>query len=386
MRRQIVFRLAAGVLIAVGLAHVGSLVPRVLELAADVPAAAVWIVGAYALSSVTALMACVLAAFLLWKAADRPAARLLILFLAFLAIFWGSLFRFVDLTRDAESISVGITYDSGWVSQSALGSFLLAVVAFVRFAALFPRPLTADRLAPARWWRLRRLREATLRPAPVWGGAVVLFLLIRFVPEIIGLLAGPGPPDRQVAMLIARTSIVLMAVGFIVAPTVGVAIGVANLRTSYRLADAGERRRMTWVMVGFSAAAWLILAAVGTGVVVGTLSMPDRIALIVPALFGLAPLLIVLGSAAGVLYGGAIDPALALRRSTVWGFMAAIAVVVFAGLENALSALVEDRLHLPGFAGSMVAGALVAAVLVPVRRPLQRWVTARLPRQAQEPK
>jgi hypothetical protein len=187
-------------------------------------------------------------------------------------------------------------------------------------------------------------------------------------------------------MLIARTSIVLMAVGFIVAPTVGVAIGVANLRTSYRLADAGERRRMTWVMVGFSAAAWLILAAVGTGVVVGTLSMPDRIALIVPALFGLAPLLIVLGSAAGVLYGGAIDPALALRRSTVWGFMAAIAVVVFAGLENALSALVEDRLHLPGFAGSMVAGALVAAVLVPVRRPLQRWVTARLPRQAQEPK
>lgn len=372
------FRIPAGVLIAVALVHVGTLIPRVVDLAANVPLAAAWIVGGYALSALTALTACVLAAFLLWKASDRPAARMLILFLTFLAIFWGSLFRFVELTNDGDSLSVGLTYGSNWISQSALAAFVLCVMSFVRFTALFPRPLTADRLPPARLGWLRRIRETTLRAVPVWGAAVVIWTVIRVVPELIGRSLDPDAMAAGGAMVLVRANLLLMLIGYVVVPLAAAVVGIMNLRTSYRLADAGERRRMTWVMVGFSAATWLILAAAGVGVVAGAFDIPERVALAIPVLFGLAPLLVVLGSVVGVLYGGAIDPALALQRSTVYGVLAALAVVAFAGLENGLSALIEQRLGLPGFTGSVVAGAIVALALIPVRRPLKRFVTSRL--------
>jgi hypothetical protein len=380
MIRTTLFRLLAALLIAAGATHVATLAPRVIELAGAIPAGGVWVIVAYCVSGVTALLACLLAGFLLWKAPDRPAARALTLFLAFLAIFWGSLFRFVEVSADSESLTVGLTYGSGWASQSALAAFLLGVAAFLRFTALFPRPLTGQRLRTPRFRGLRRIREATFRAVPVWGTAVVLYVGIRYVPDVVIRFLGPAPFDESAVRTLVRTNLTLMGIGYVVIPTIALAVGVANLWSSYRLADPEERRRMTWVTVGFSTATWLMVAAAGAGIVVGTFDLPERIAIAVPVLFGVAPLLVVVGAAIGVLYGGAIDPRLTLQRSTVYGALAAVAVVAFAALENALSSLIEVRLGLPGFAGSAVAGGIVAALLIPVRRPLQRIVRSLMAR------
>jgi hypothetical protein len=99
---------------------------------------------------------------------------------------------------------------------------------------------------------------------------------------------------------------------------------------------------------------------------------------VVVPLLVLAPLVLVMCAAIGILYAGAIDPALVLRRSTVWGAIGAAGVILFAGIENALFSLLEERLHLPAFAGAMISGAIVAVMLVPVRARVQRWVNARM--------
>lgn len=66
-----------------------------------------------------------------------------------------------------------------------------------------------------------------------------------------------------------------------------------------------------------------------------------------------------------------------IERSPVYGALGALGVVAFAGVENALSTAVERWVHLPGFVGAAVAGVLVAAGLVPVRRGIEGWVKRR---------
>lgn len=178
--------------------------------------------------------------------------------------------------------------------------------------------------------------------------------------------------------MMTRVYVATAAVVYVLVPFAVVAIGVHNLRTSYRLASRGNRRRMLWVTTGFSLATWLILAALGGAVLVGTLDLPEVTAIGLVILIVLAPLLLVLGSAMGVLYAGAIDPALALRRSTIYGSLGALGIVAFAGLENALSTLVESRLGFPSFIGPLVAGAIVAAVLIPIQRRVSGAVARRI--------
>jgi hypothetical protein len=97
----------------------------------------------------------------------------------------------------------------------------------------------------------------------------------------------------------------------------------------------------------------------------------------IPLVLVLAPLVIVLCATVGVLYSGAIDTALVLQKSTIYGALGAIAVVTFAGIENALSNLLEQRLGLPGIFGAMVAGGLVTAALIPLRNLLMKRVHRR---------
>ena len=52
--------------------------------------------------------------------------------------------------------------------------------------------------------------------------------------------------------------------------------------------------------------------------------------------------------------------------------MAILAFLLFAGIENALSELVEDRLGMPPFIGSVLAGGLVAGVLAPLKARLDK--------------
>jgi hypothetical protein len=376
--RRLVFRVLAGVLILAAMTHVLMVVPRVFALARVLPAGAWLFAAGYAVSAATALLACGLGVLLLWRAPDRADARMLTLFLGFLAIFWGSLFRFVDVGAETSSVSVMISYGSGWVSESATMSFLLAVAAFVSFSALFPRRLTADRLPPPRRLpKLRAVRAALLRPAVVWGVAVAILLFVRVTPPVAERVLGPpAGPDGSLRWH-ALVPIVIAGAVYTVLPLAALGLGVRNLRTSYRIATREERRRILWVVAGFSAAAWMILGSLG---LLATMALLDldvaALGFAIPLAIFLAPLVAVGCAAVGILYSGAIDAALLLQRSNVWGALGVLGVIAFAGLENALSSWVEDRVGLPGVVGSMIAGGIVTAALIPVRRPLQRIVAS----------
>lgn len=381
--RLVAFRILAGILILGALAHVSTVWPRVAALAAvldRLPGGAWLAVAGFAVSAGTALLACALAALLVWKAAERADARALTLFLCFLAIFWGSLFRFLKVTVGEGTVNASLSYGDGWVSRTASLAFVLAVAAFVRFSALFPRPLTADRLPPARRFpALRRLRAAFLRAPVVWGVTAVALIVLELAPPVLARLAGEPDGPGESAPLFVPVMIGLAVFTYVVLPIAAFALGTRNLRASYRGASEDERRRILWVVAGFAVSAWLILGALGLLLGIALLDVElEALGIIVPVAIFIAPLVLVTCAAIGILRSGAVDPALVLRRSTVYGALGVLAVVAFAGLENALSALVEARLGLPGIIGSMIAGALVAAVLIPVRGPLQRLVARRV--------
>jgi hypothetical protein len=371
------FRFTAAILIAGATLHVATLWPAVTAMADTLPRRAWIVVAGFAVSAGTALLACALAALLLWKAADRPDGRALTLFLGFLSLFWGSLFRFMSVSGEEDSISVMVSYGGGFVSQSALIALLLAGAAFLRFAALFPRPLTADRLPPARraMW-LRRLRQATLRPLPVWGAAALVIAAETWLIDVVAYFA----PDNAGTTLWMPLQVALWTwVGLYIAYlATAIAVGLRNLRTSYRIATPAERSRMQWLLAGFRIAAWMAVGAIGIILLIVMTDLGgEALGAAIPLVLVLAPLVIVLCATVGVLYSGAIDTALVLQKSTIYGALGAIAVVTFAGIENALSNLLEQRLGLPGIFGAMVAGGLVTAALIPLRNLLMKRVHRR---------
>ncbi|MGD8277364.1 MAG: hypothetical protein PVH00_05030 [Gemmatimonadota bacterium] len=99
---------------------------------------------------------------------------------------------------------------------------------------------------------------------------------------------------------------------------------------------------------------------------------PDVLGLVWAVLLVAAPTVVVLTTAIAVFFAGAFDPGLILRRSTIWGFAGAVGLLMFAGLENALSEWVEARLAFPGMLGAIAAGGLAAGVMIPVRALMSR--------------
>ncbi|MFW6088424.1 MAG: hypothetical protein ACODAB_01650 [Gemmatimonadota bacterium] len=377
--RRNAFRIAAGVLVLGAVVHVATVWPRVLDLAAVVDDNAWAIVAAFALSAVTALAACGLALLLLWKVPDRPDARALTLFLAFLAIFWGSLFRFLQIDAGANELSFNLSYGGNWVSQTALAAFVGSTAAFLRFSVLFPRPLTPDRLRPARWRRSPgRLRRWFLRPSVVWGTAFAIFAVQRFLPSLAWRLAGsPDTTTGQLppALLAAVTAGILLIGSFALAAVV---LGARNLLDSYRGASDEERSRILWVVTGFNLASWMVVGALGLMLLVGLASIETVVlSAAIPLALVLAPLVLVVSAAVGILYAGAIDPALALRRSTVYGALGTLGVLAFAALESAVAEWLESRLELPGFVGSVTTGVMVTAALLGLRRAARGWLGRR---------
>ena len=93
---------------------------------------------------------------------------------------------------------------------------------------------------------------------------------------------------------------------------------------------------------------------------------------------GAGPLLVIIGLGVAVLYQGTVDPALMIRRTSVYGFLGVVFVFCFAALGNITSEFAESRLGLPGAVGTGLYGGFVAVLLLPFRgwvnRLTGRWV------------
>jgi hypothetical protein len=300
-----------------------------------------------------------LGALLVWRALHLRSAQAL---LAFIIIFNVPAYTLVKF-----GLPVEMLYQASMVANVA---WLLPLVAF---AALFPRRLTIEDLAIVRksGGRIRRvlgapfrwLRAKTLNGQFAASAAVV----------VLALSAWPG------GLLPLIFTLVLLW------------LAASYLRVGYLVADAEGQRRVLWIVNGFSAAFWLMLvgisaimvAAVSVGISHGieaTLGdelgaasqMPYWLVLASEWVYILALLGILASIAAAMLYRGALDPGLVLRRTTVYGALGVCVAFLFAVLENILSSQVAMRLGMPGATGSWLAGGVTALTVGPLHHRIKR--------------
>ena len=319
-------------------------------------------------SSAICLVAVTLMMLLVWRSVQRPEARILAVFLACM------------FTPGVVLSALGVSIGAQVIMQSAAA--WLAIACFVRFAALFPRPVTAETIRESDAIKARRkgkepgvapsFRPAFLRPGLVWGGAAVG----------AGFALAPALAGRAGATLAS------------IAMGVWLVAGLGLMRSSYRVADPAGRRRMLWAVQGFYAAAWvsvlamipLIVVSAKTGAAVGSGSasgvvIPQAI-IAVQTIAGIVSIgLVVLGLGVALLYDGAVDPALALKRTTVYGIVAVSGALLFGIVENVASSVLADALNLSEGMGAAVAGAAVALAF----NPLRSWITRAVERRVSAP-
>jgi hypothetical protein len=319
-------------------------------------------------SSAICLVAVTLMMLLVWRSVQRPEARIL-------AVFLSCLF-----TPGVVLSTLGVSIGAQVMLQSA-GAWL-AVACFVRFAALFPRPVTLETIRESDAIKARRkgkeagaswFRPAFLRPALVWGGAAAG--------------AGFGLAARLTGQVgVDAVSTILMAVWLVA--------GLGLMRGSYRVADPAGRRQMLWAVQGFYAAAWVsVLAAIPASVIsaragfaYGAGSSKDMVipyaAVAIQSIAGIVSIgLVVLGLGVALLYDGALDPALALKRTTVYGIVAVSGALLFGIVENVASSVLASALGLSEGMGAAVAGAAVALAF----NPLRGWITRAVERRVGAP-
>ncbi len=310
-------------------------------------------------SSAICILALTLMMMLVWRCARRPEARILAVLLACM------------FTPGVVLSAIGVSIGAQVLLRSVVA--WLAVACFVRFAALFPRPVTFETIRDAAASKARgkgkepgpapSFRPLFLRPGLVWGGAA-----FGAATALVARTWGPSPLDAVSSLAMA-----VWLVG-----------GLGLLRSSYRVADAAGRRRVLWAVQGFYAAAWVsVLAAIPMGVIAtragaayGAGSANDVVipyaAVALQSIAGIVSLgLVVAGLGVALLYDGALDPALALKRTTVYGIVAVSGALLFGIVENVASSLLASALNLSDGMGAAVAGAAVALAF----NPLRNWIT-----------
>ncbi len=81
-----------------------------------------------------------------------------------------------------------------------------------------------------------------------------------------------------------------------------------------------------------------------------------------------------------ILSSGAFDVRPLINKTTVYGTLGVLGIILFATIESLVSEVVEARLGLPDMVGAAVSAAIVAAIVLPLRGRFMRGVSRLLPR------
>lgn len=332
--------------------------------------------------SVTALGASILGVWISARVRHREDLLALTVGLVHSALAW-SLFVAANGIEGAPAIQ--------WLLWS-LGNAGVITGSFgiLRFFTLFPRRITEMDLLGIRANKLDRLqgekrekREKELRnffkvvaffqSSTMWP---VAWALAGSLSVILALLVLPSGADEE-SMVFFFALVGPGMFSFVC----GSPLAVYLFTVGYHAGDASDRRRLQWIHWGLTAAvlAFLLFGALmAAGIIVGFESQA-----LVFAIFGVvacAPFLALVGLTVAVLYQGTVDPALMIRRTTVYGVLGVVFVFFFAGLGNIASEFLEARLGLPGVVGTGLYGGTLATVLLPLRGWLNRHTGVWLPR------
>ncbi len=373
----VLFQAIATVAILGAVARATTTLLRVGEFRATVPTddpvGVMVLVAIYCVPPLTVLAACVVAVPLVVRAQRLVEARALALFLAFMALFWGTVFSLFYFLPSSEpgQIAFGSALGGGggaWIYTW----YVLAIVAFLRFSVLFPRRLDPNQLGGRYTFApFHTLRRLSMKPAAVWAVGATL-ILVMAAPSVGGTRRqGTGMPLDFTWNLEWIAGISQWVLGYVIVPLAMIVFGVLNLFLGLRTAAGADRRRSLWVFAGFAVALWMILVA---WPLLFLDDLPDAVSVLGVPLVLFAPLVIVVCLSVAVFYRGDIDPALVIRRSTVYGALGVAFLILFAVAESLVSDLLADRLDLPDAAGGALLGAFAALVVLPFRGRLAGWV------------
>ncbi|HUF75637.1 MAG TPA: hypothetical protein VMM35_05130 [Longimicrobiales bacterium] len=236
---------------------------------------------------------------------------------------------------------------------------MAGLVGLIRFTALFPRPLTEEPLTapPTLPPALQPAHAASvwmLRPAAPWivGGLVLVGLWL--------LMWVSGAPIGDAGLHPAMDVVRFAAAGLV----------VLNLRRSWGRVTGEEADRLVWLMAALAVFIGTLLVFIGANVLVAVAEWPDPVLPWRPLLLDLGLLGFLVGLAAAVLYGGALDPAGTVRRIASLSTVATLGFFLAAGLEAFFSGSV-----LAGFALRTGVGTIIAfAIVLSTHRGLMRAI------------
>jgi hypothetical protein len=276
---------------------------------------------------------------------DRPEVVMAALFLGVYALWVG----FGDsMPFDGEP----------WRPLAMIAGDVLAHSIGIRFTQLFPRPLSpadVQDLGPA--W-LRRpvgvILGALLDPRIFWAFAVIFEAGFRLIPI-------PGP-WALIHLLVWLT------------------LGTLFLYASYVRGSKEDRRRIFWILEGV--AVFLVVQVIHIGL--WAVSSTGLLEVDLPLWFNWMRAVsawLTLGCfVMAVFYAGAFDSGMVLRRTTVLGISAGLAVLIFVTLETLLEELVAEAFGVQSRAGGILGGVAAAVAFQPLALRIDR-VIGRLERE-----
>lgn len=264
------------------------------------------------------------------------------------------------------------------------------LIFFLRFTMVFPRAISVadleglERTGARRSTRARighmvlRLQSFTIsRPAVLWWAGAFFVGLVYFDSTFIAY---------QYYLLSFRSAfplfwvVLLLFVPVLVLSTV---LALSFLWTSYRLSNAEERKKILWVVLSvLLAGVWLFftMSLVYLEVLTDIEVFGKILDATYPWFLPTLTFLILTGFAVAIFYSGAFDVRPIINKTSVYGTLGILFVILFAVVESLVSEVVEARLGLPNMVGAATSGAIVAAIILPLRGRFSRWVDRRIPK------
>ncbi|MGH7477641.1 MAG: adenylate/guanylate cyclase domain-containing protein [Longimicrobiales bacterium] len=279
------------------------------------------------------------------------------------ALLWG-MRRHPGLAPAALLVGLAVLDEIPWFIYDFTYELYFAVywpvftAAFLRFGASFPQRLTQADLPRRRWSPVESIERAALRPRLVWGAGTAIGLL-AWITEAAPLV----PPVALVLGLLItfwNISAMLLSVRF--------------FRLNLARADQRQRSRVLWMvqasvcyLLGYLTLVVLYLGIGGwRNVPAVTLGFANAYLVLV--------LLVALLLTMAIFYDGAVDPALAIRKTTIFGGVGALLLFAFFAIEGAVSALALRWLGIGESRSVWIAAAAVAVAVGPARRRVERRI------------
>ncbi|MFC1574702.1 adenylate/guanylate cyclase domain-containing protein [Gemmatimonadota bacterium] len=345
------------------------LLPPTLEIP-DLPLFLGGLIGAWKPLYVIAFSgSIILGLTLVWSRGERGGSDLAV-FLVGSALCIG---MFPQLAAAFENPELAPALDS----VAPLAAWILACAGMMRFALTFPQPATIGDFQ--RVIQFGKDRDGTRHS---WGVRGTWWLFEHAWP-----VGGSLAAAVLTAALLRSSEFFLVASLFAWAFTnFPMMLALALLPLLHWRGDGATRRQTLWVAVGV-ALGLIILPIVGmwgSVPVAYFLDLPSAIAfedaggLILPAT-SLGGVVFVACLAVALFRDGLFDPALAIRKTTVYGAVGIAFLFLFSAFGNVAESWLEGSLALPGGVGSALTGGSIAVLLIPVKRRMDGFMNRILP-------